>query len=535
MERSGLHPKLSKCIDEMMSDMTLLLYYYGEFCQFVLFQETENVPRCAVNVLSGGMVFYWNRKFLDITPQKHINFIIVHEIFHLILDHPKRIRHGGFEMKLSNIATDMIINTAIKSDFIDVDSPTKTFIEVPTEKVKKFDSKGKIIEDDHVWVIFVPDEYKGEHIYENVYDWLKEEKKKFDKWKKDKNSTNFDGDWTPPEFGDGDVGDDIFDQENGEGNPTGDPSDFDKDGDKDSDGENGKGNKPTDKNSKDGKGNNKDGKGSGDSKDESDGNGNGEIQPSKNNGKKSDDCPVSDYLKNIFEGMDGGLEEFLDSHLSSDIPDEIRRNIVDEVKEHLRQRGFEKSKIQKTLEKLVKSKKDYLREIKTSISSLRGYNKVKSITKRNRRSIPGIKGRRKEGFGLNVILDLSGSMTGYHQKALTYIFQNNIIINLIQCDNQIQMQNGKSYFPIKNKREFKKIQLVGFGGTELQPGIDLIADTKELRGLNTLIITDGATDRLDVSRLKKTLILTVDKPCPILAGVARQIVVDDNEEPDPDW
>jgi len=509
--KTGIHPKLVKCIDEMMSDMTLLLYYYGEFCQFVVFEETERVPRCAVNVIPSGMVFYWNKKFLDITPQRHVNFIVVHEIFHLILDHPKRIRKGGFDMKLSNIATDMIINTAIKSDFIDTDAPTKNFIEVPTEKVKYF-KDGKVVEDDHVWVVVVPQEYKGEHVFEEIYEWLKEEKQKFDEWKKDqvedffKNNT-----WEPPDDdGDGIDGDDGMGGDMDDMDGSGSGKD-DKDGKK--------------KDKKDGKG--KDGKDDdGETK---------ELKPSPNNGKKSGGCPVSDYLKGLFEGMDNGIEDWLDSHLPSEVPDEIRKSIVEDVKEHLRQRGFEKGKIKKTLDKLVKSKKDYLREIKTAISSIRGFFKVKTITKRNRRSIPGIKGKRKEGFGLNVILDTSGSMTGYHQRALSYIFQSNITINLILCDAEVQEQYGRSYLTIQSKSEFKKVNLSGFGGTTLQPGIDLINNTKELRGLNTLILTDGATDRLDVTKLRKCLILSVGTPCPIKAGNPRQIVVEDDVKPEKNW
>jgi len=491
MIKTNIHQKLVECINEMISDMTLYLYYYGEFCQFVIFQESTRLPRCGVNFTPHGMMFYWNKEFLDKTPQKQVNFILVHEIFHLILDHPKRIRMGGYDLKLSNVATDMIINTAIKSDFIDSGFSTQYFIEVPTEKVKYIDKNGNIIEDDEVWVLMVPDEYKGEHVFEEIYDWLKNQKKKFDQWKKDKSSMDMNGGWEPPDDGDGD----------GEGSGGGDNSESDtekkENGDKDSKKR--------------------------------------ELKPSKNNGQSSDDCPVSDYLKGIFEGMDSGIEDWLDSHLPCEVPDEIRKSLIEDVKDHLRGRGFEKGKVQKTLEKLVKSKKDYLREIKTSISSLRGYFKVKTITKRNRRGIPGIKGKKKEGFGLNVILDVSGSMSGHFQRALSYIFQNNIMINLIQCDTEVQEQNGRSYVTINNKKEFKKVSIVGLGGTVLQPAIDFISSKKELRMLNTLILTDGMTDHLDVSRLRKTLILTIGRKCPIKDGNPRQIVIEDDLKGSDDW
>jgi predicted metal-dependent peptidase len=250
-----------------------------------------------------------------------------------------------------------------------------------------------------------------------------------------------------------------------------------------------------------------------------------------NTNKKGDPCPVSPYLRSIFERMDdeesgGGGGEWLDNHLPSDVPDELKKEMVDRVQRYLKGRGLVKGNVQKTLDKLQKAKKDYLREIKTAISSLRGYNKEKSISKRNRRSIEGVKGRIKLGFGLNVILDVSGSMGGYFQRALSYIFQNKIIINLIQCDTEVRKQGKRDFIVIKSKKDFKRVEILGLGGTTLQPGINFIAENKQLNFLNTLILTDGGTDSLDTSKLKKCLILSVGRKCPILRGNPRQICID---------
>jgi len=246
--------------------------------------------------------------------------------------------------------------------------------------------------------------------------------------------------------------------------------------------------------------------------------------------KKGDPCPVSDYLRRIFEHMDddGGNSEWLDSHLPCDLSDEYKKETIERVKRNLRSRGLEKDYITTTLEKLQKSRKDYLRDIKTAISSMRGYHKEKSISKRNRRSISGIKGRLKEGFGLNVILDVSGSMGGYFQRALSYIFQNKISINLILCDTEVKKQGKKDYITIKNKSEFKKIEIIGLGGTTLQPAIDFISTNKKINHLNTLILTDGACDQLDVSILKKVLIISVGGQAPIKKGMAKQLCIDDD-------
>ena len=498
MNRSGLHPKLVKCIDEMMSDMVLLLYYYGEFCQFINFEESNTVPRMGVTVTHQGMTCYWNRKFVDDTPQKHINFIVIHEIFHLLFDHPKRTRRGGYKHEMANVAQDMCINQAIYSDLINTVNHTKDFLELPSEIT--FDGE-------KVWVLMMPKEYKGDHVFEDVYEWLKKEKKEYDNWKNEKK--------------------DKKNKNKGQGQPgMGMPGD----GDNDDSSEDGDGGNKKDENSKKGKEKDKDGSGDGkgDEKDKKDGKGGKGGEPKPNDGKSSgsDGCPVSDYLRDIFDGMDDGVQNWLDSHLPAELTDEFVKETVESVQRYLRSRGLEKANIKATLDKLQKSRKDYLGEIKTAISSIRGYHKEKSISKRNRRSIPGIKGRRKEGYGLVVYLDVSGSMGGYFQRALSYIFQNKITIYLIMCDTEVKKQGKRDYIIIKSKSEFKKVQIVGLGGTTLQPAIDFQVSDKVLKQMNTVILTDGYTDSLDCSKLKKTLILTIAKKCPIISGNVRQICVE---------
>jgi predicted metal-dependent peptidase len=429
MRIGSAHPKIVTCLDEMMSDMVMKLYYYAEFSQFINFEESKQIERIGVTVTQDGMICYWNRKFIDRTPQKQLNFIIIHEIFHLLFNHPKRTRRGGFNHEFSNISQDMCINQAIYSDFILDDTSfkkeyrhAKDFIELPIEK------------DGKVWVLMMPEEYKGEHSFEDVYEWLMEEKDKYDKWMLNKKDV-----------------------------------------------------------------------------------------------KNEDDCPVSPYIRSIFKKIEddgGGGGDWLDDHLPSDISDEFKKDIIDQVQRYLNGRGLLKGNVAITLGKLQKSKKDHLNEIKTAISSLRGYFKEKSISKRNRRSINGIKGKIKIGFGLNVILDVSGSMGGYFQRALSFVFQSKIVVYLIQCDTEVRKQGNRDYLVIKSKKDFKQVEINGLGGTSLQPAIDFIVENKQLNSLNTLILTDGYTEYLDTSKLKKCLILSVGRECPIRKGNPRQIFID---------
>ena len=50
--------------------------------------------------------------------QEEMNFIMIHEILHLLLDHQARTRRCGYDHDLSNIVQDMIINDIISTDII---------------------------------------------------------------------------------------------------------------------------------------------------------------------------------------------------------------------------------------------------------------------------------------------------------------------------------------------------------------------------------------------------------------------------------
>jgi predicted metal-dependent peptidase len=161
-----MHPKLALGIETLMCDALIDLEFYGQFNLFINFTEQNNIGTCAVNVTSKGMNFYYSTPFLDKLSQKEVNFILLHENFHLLFNHPQRTVTGIFNHKLANIAQDMIINHLIVQDI------TSTFAEIPKT------------EDGKNMPLFLPKEYTGKLIFEELYEWLKEEK---EKWNKNKN------------------------------------------------------------------------------------------------------------------------------------------------------------------------------------------------------------------------------------------------------------------------------------------------------------------------------------------------------------
>jgi len=160
----NIHEKLLNGIQTMLIDTKVNLPYYGEFNLHVNFHEQDSIGTCAVNVTSKGMNFYYSPKFLENMSQKEVNFITLHEDFHLLFNHPRRTITGQYDHKLSNIAQDMIINHVIWEDI------PHAFVEIP----KSPDGKNM--------ALFVPKEYTGKLIFEELYEWLKEEK---DKWQKE--------------------------------------------------------------------------------------------------------------------------------------------------------------------------------------------------------------------------------------------------------------------------------------------------------------------------------------------------------------
>lgn len=457
----NIHEKLLNTVQTMLIDCKLNLPYYGEFNLHINFHEQETIGTCGVNVGTKGMNFYYNPNFLEKMSQKEVNFIDIHEIYHLLFDHPKRTSSGLYNHKLSNIAQDMIINHIIWEDL------DHSFVDIP----KSDDGKNM--------ALFVPKEYEGKLIFEELYEWLREEK---DKWDKSKSSSND----CKSCSGSGEKSDQNESGDSDSNNQCPDCNGSGKDSDKDSSG------KPS-------------------------------YGPYGKNAKGSKD-PLETWSKEkLFEDLDNGTGEYLDKHIGDDVPQEMRDGLVKDIMDKLSARGLATGNLESTIEKLRKKRKDYLREIKRAISNqIFGTIKEKTIVKPNRKQISGIKGFRKMKTKINVILDVSGSMHGLIEKVINYVYQNDIEINLIQADTQVNKVET-----LKSGKKLETIKLTGFGGTVLQPSIDYVC--QHFNKYNTVLLTDGYCDTLDLSGLKgKVLIITAGTKVPIsrMGKNVKQIFVD---------
>ena len=570
VQDENIHKKISDCIIEMITSYNLP--YYGEFCQFVNFFEAK-IGTCGVNITEKGMNFYWDREWIEKRTRKEVIFTIVHEVFHLLFDHQKR--GVGYDHKIANLAADMIINSIIHGDLMIGEGLTK-MIEIPK------DEKGNNV------CVFLPKDYTGMPIFEEVYFWLLN---KYSNWRNENSdkcggkkqisvdkdgNINVDGKKYCKDCGqemkeDGSHGDQNKDGKSGgkeeskDGSGQGDQQNQDKqkgqgkgddaqDGEDGQDGE-GKGKGKDGQDGQDGQGDGGNtcpncgqekgqGQGQGDGQGEDgdgegqEGQGDGQGKPGKGkpqygtNGKSGDTgqngvdmYPIEDFFENIEQNKG----QSFDIHFEDDVPEAARKQFVESVMEKLKSRGLQSGNIEKILNKLRKAEKDYLKEIKRNLSNdIFGSKKQKSITKPNRRGVWGLKGTRKYKTRINCLLDTSGSMGGEFERVLSYIFQNDIEINMIQCDTEV-----KDSILIKEKRELERMQIKGLGGTTLTPGLQYIASDKELNKFATVILTDGYTDSLDFRGLKKNvLVLSTGCECPTVPGTnsnsikIKQIIID---------
>ena len=523
----NVHEKLLCSIQQLLIDTKVNLPYYGEFNLHINFHENAGIGTCGVNVSNKGMNFFYSPKFLENLPQKEVNFVTLHEDFHLLFDHPKRTITGQYDHKLSNIAQDMIINHIIWEDI------QHSFVEIPKT------------EDGKNMALFVPKEYTGRLIYEELYEWLRDEKEKWEKSQK-KNcqcetckGTGKKPDQNGQQQGQGQGQQQGQQQGQGQGQQQGQGQGQQQDQGQGQDPGQGQDGGQSDGQPQQGQGGGQ-GQGQGEPCPDCGGTGNqgGKDSTGKpgygpygqNPSKGNENQPLDTWSKEqIFQDMEKNEGQYMDVHMSDDVPEEMREAMVRDVMDRLASRGLSAGNIETTLNKLRKKRKDYLKEIKRSISNMIfGTIKQKTIVKPNRRGISGLKGNRKVKTKVNVILDTSGSMGGQgtFERVLSYVYRNDIEVNMVQGDTEVKWVEN-----FKNKRKLETMKIHGLGGTVLQPSVNYVEE--HFNDFNTVILSDGYTDTLDLSRLKgRVLFISVGVKIPIARsnGKVKQIVLEEGDK-----
>ena len=372
------------------------LKYFAVFLYNVHIIRNDNVRTAGVIITNRGPIMVYNDDFFNSLTEKQCAFVLIHEVFHLIHNHNRRLKNCDND--IANIATDGIINDIIIKD------------ENINFNVNVLDN-----------VILMDKDYCGEHISEPYYEWLYNktdfnvDENNYIKYKK----LNF----TDERGKNVDINKYFFDTHK---------------------------------------------------------------------------ISISDIKDELYKNNIEDAEE---------VDDEIKDVIIENIINDIKNRGYESDNITKHINLLRKTNRNYMKEIISYITNMsQGINKELTYSRLNRKGIFGLKGYRKSNNNINCILDVSGSMDGYFEIALSTLFKRNITINLIQCDIHVT-----NFSVIKNDKELQNIEIKGLGGTTLQPGIDFITNNKELNKYPTIIITDGFCDNLNTEKLKyKTLLLTTN-------------------------
>ena len=84
---------------------------------------------------------------------------------------------------------------------------------------------------------------------------------------------------------------------------------------------------------------------------------------------------------------------------------------------------------------------------------------------------------------------------------------------------------------IKNKKGLDKVPIRGLGGTIMQTGFDYVVE--HFNQYATILLTDGYTDSLDLSKVKgNVLMISVGTKVPIARsnGKVKQIVLENDDK-----
>lgn len=141
-----IHPKIAESIEQLWVRHP----FFAEIASFCRYIPSQTIPTAGVYISKEGFNFSYNPKFIDGLNIKQVNYLMIHEMAHLISNHQLRRELKNLDPLLVNIAADCIINSEIEKT-----SGMGVYLERVTEDL-----------------LLVPKEYQGEWIMEDLYDWL---------------------------------------------------------------------------------------------------------------------------------------------------------------------------------------------------------------------------------------------------------------------------------------------------------------------------------------------------------------------------
>lgn len=102
-------PKIDAAVrDKLITARIALLMKAPFFGNLATRLKLVNADQWLTTAATDGRYFYYNSEFINKLPQKQIEFLVGHEVLHVVYDHMGR--RGSRDPKLSNVAADYCVN-----------------------------------------------------------------------------------------------------------------------------------------------------------------------------------------------------------------------------------------------------------------------------------------------------------------------------------------------------------------------------------------------------------------------------------------
>ena len=137
------------------------LSVYGNLLARTVFKEESNIPTLGVHIVNRSIELVYNSSFIEQQNDKQLTFLLLHEMFHIMLKHIERETNVS-NHEIANIAEDMLINEAIMNSTL-----FQNHIDLPRENGRFSGVCKESVQD------MTGEKYKDLETFEAAYMWLK--------------------------------------------------------------------------------------------------------------------------------------------------------------------------------------------------------------------------------------------------------------------------------------------------------------------------------------------------------------------------
>lgn len=182
------HPKIKEAIimfnNDFIAEGVSEFEFYMYFLNHVSFFEAQMpMGTMAATIYNNRLAILWDNEFVDSLSLSECQFVLIHEAMHLLSHHLERGKN--YNREVSNIAMDMIINHLIikyHGKYVQIPRVTQAHIDRIINQAKE---KGVEIEPEKLaklrksvgetYCVEMDPNYKGDLVFEPLYNWLQEQ------------------------------------------------------------------------------------------------------------------------------------------------------------------------------------------------------------------------------------------------------------------------------------------------------------------------------------------------------------------------